>query len=42
MNSEIVKPEMVVLTKRENDDVVVYWMLQPAAGALVGKREREI
>jgi hypothetical protein len=47
MNSEIVKPEMVVLTGRENDDVsdadvLVYWMLQPAAGALVGKREREI
>jgi hypothetical protein len=39
----MIKSGMVVLTRREKADidVVVSWMLQPAAGALVGKRERE-
>jgi hypothetical protein len=32
---------MVVLTRREKTDVAVSWMLQSAARALVGERERE-
>jgi hypothetical protein len=40
MNSKIVKSEMVVLTGRENTDIVdadvaMDWMLYTAAGALV-------
>jgi hypothetical protein len=41
INSKIVKSEMVVLTRREKADVAMGWMLQPATGAVVGKRERE-
>jgi hypothetical protein len=43
MNSKMIKSRMVVLIRREKADidVVVSSMLQPAAGALVGKRERE-
>jgi hypothetical protein len=44
MNSKMIKSRMVVLTGREKGDgadanVVVGWMLQPTAGALVGERE---
>jgi hypothetical protein len=37
----MVKFEMVVLIGREKTDVVVDWILQPAARAVVGERERE-
>jgi hypothetical protein len=45
MNSEMVKSGMVVLTRREkvdmaDTDVVVGWMLQPAVGTVVDKREK--
>jgi hypothetical protein len=47
MNSKMIKSRMVVLTGREKGDgadanVVVGWMLQPTAGALVGERERKL
>jgi hypothetical protein len=38
----MVKSEMVVLTRREKVDVAMDWMLQPAAGAVVGKREKKL
>jgi hypothetical protein len=46
MNSKMVKSGMVVLTRRKkadvtDADVTVGWMLQPAAGAVLGERERE-
>jgi hypothetical protein len=46
MNSEIVKYGMVLLIGREkvdvsHVDVAVGWKLQPAAGTMVGERERE-
>jgi hypothetical protein len=43
MNSKMIKSGIVVLIRREKADidVVVSWMLQPAAGALVGKSKRE-
>jgi hypothetical protein len=31
---------IVVLTGRYKSDVAVSWMLQPAAGAVVGEREK--
>jgi hypothetical protein len=42
----MVKSGMVVLTRRENTDVTdtdvpVAWKVQPAAGTVVGERERE-
>jgi hypothetical protein len=41
MNSKMIKSRMVVLTRRKKVDVAVGWMLQLAAGVLVGERERE-
>jgi hypothetical protein len=46
LNSKMVNSVMVVLTEREkadvtDTDVAVDWKLQPAAGIIVGKRERE-
>jgi hypothetical protein len=41
LNSEMVKSEMVVLTRRENAYVAVGWKLQPTAGTIVGKKESE-
>jgi hypothetical protein len=46
MNSKMIKSRMMVLTEREKGDmadayVVVGWMVQPTAGALMGERERE-
>jgi hypothetical protein len=46
LNSKMVNSGMVVLTGREkadvtDTDVAVGWKLQPAAGTIVGKRERE-
>jgi hypothetical protein len=46
LNSEMVKSGMVVLTGREkadvaDADVLVGWKLQPAAGTIVGERERK-
>jgi hypothetical protein len=46
MNSKMIKSRMVVLNRREKTDVAdadvpVSWMLYPAAGVLVGERERE-
>jgi hypothetical protein len=38
----MVKSEMVVLTRREKADVAMGWMLQPTAGAVVGKREKKL
>jgi hypothetical protein len=42
MNYEMIKSEIVMLIRRENDDtdVVMDWMIQPAARALVGEREK--
>jgi hypothetical protein len=37
----MVKFGMVVLIGREKTDVVVGWILQPAARPVVGERERE-
>jgi hypothetical protein len=47
LNSKIVETGMVVLTGREKSDVgdadvAMGWMLQRAAGAVVGKRERKL
>jgi hypothetical protein len=46
MNFKIVKSEMVLLARRENvdvsdADVAMGQKLQPAAGTVVGERERE-
>jgi hypothetical protein len=41
MNSKIVKYWMVVLIEREKVDVAVGWMLQAAARALLGEKEKE-
>jgi hypothetical protein len=46
LNSKMVNSGMVVLIGREkadvtDTDVAVGWKLQPAAGTIVGKRERE-
>jgi hypothetical protein len=46
LNSEMVKSGIVMLTEREKTDVtdadvVVGWKLQPTAGTVVDKRERE-
>jgi hypothetical protein len=42
MNYEMIKSEIAMLIRRENDDtdVIMDWMLQPAARALVGEREK--
>jgi hypothetical protein len=37
----MVKSGMVMLTGRENIDVAMGWKIQPAAGIIVGERERE-
>jgi hypothetical protein len=37
----MVKSGMVVLTEREKSDMTVCWKLQPAAGTIMDKRERE-
>jgi hypothetical protein len=44
MNSKMIKSRMMVLTEREKGDmadayVVVGWMVQPTAGALMGEGE---
>jgi hypothetical protein len=41
LNSKMVKSGIMVPTEREKTDVTVSWKLQPAAGTVVGKRERE-
>jgi hypothetical protein len=41
MNSKMIKSEIGVLTGRKKADVAVGWKLQPAAGTVVGERERE-
>jgi hypothetical protein len=41
MNSKMVKCGMVLLTEKEKTDVAVGYMLQPAAGGMVDKREKE-
>jgi hypothetical protein len=38
----MVKSVMVLLTERENVDVVVGWKLQPATETVVDERERKL